>query len=465
MLLGSTYVIGLPDQYEVSSRIYVDAESLMGPVLKGIAFQDDPTQQLAVMQATLLSRPNLLKVARSAGDLEAQNNEVQSEGVLNRISSNTTVEVTGSSLFKITYIDQDPRRAKAIVQAFLDIFVENNRGKDRDDMENVRSFIDKQIAGYEAQLRATEKRKADFRAKYSDIIPSSGAPYAERLEKARAEVDEASAELAAARNRKDRFAERLEKAPQLSKGNSPEDEDDEDKDPTVTSVVELRAELNKKLGIYTDQHPDVIALKRQLASLEAQNTDSGIAVSEQRLAAAKDALKRLQDMASSAPLLEAQMADMNRDYDILKQKYDELRVRAESARISQDAKDNAEAGRFRIVEPPHVPVAPSGPKRSLFLIAVLCASIGGGIGIAWLLSEMDDSFATPQRLRETFDLPLLGTVCWIPSEADKAKRSFDAMSVSVGAGAMVVFCGVLIALTTHLVDLRDLTQGFFGAGL
>jgi hypothetical protein len=120
--------------------------------------------------------------------------------------------------------------------------------------------------------------------------------------------------------------------------------------------------------------------------------------------------------------------------------------------------------RFRIVEPPEVPVVPSGPKRTLFLLAVLCASIGGGLGIALLLSEMDDTFATPQRLREAFDLPLLGSVCWIPSEADKAKRYFDAMSVSVGAGAMVIFCGVLIAIGS-VVNLHDLAQGLFGAGL
>jgi len=471
MLLGSTVVMLMPDQYEAFSRIYVDTDSLMGPLLKGIAVETDPTQQLAVMQGTLLSRPNLLKVARSVdADLSAQN-ELQLEAVLDGIASHTKVDVTGPKLFRIAHIGPDPRRAKDVVQAFLGIFVEGNLGRDRDDMENTRSFIDKQIAGYEAQLQAIEKRMADFRAKYSDAISasSSGSSFSARLEKARADVDEASHALATAKGRKDRLAVQLQKTPQLSEGNSP---DDEAKDPTLAKLGELRAELSKKLAMYSDQHPDVIALKRQLASLEAQNAESAIAINEQRLAAAKDTLKRLQDMANSAPQLEAQMADMNRDHDILKQKYDELRLRGESARISQDAKTNTDSMRFRIIEPPEVPVVPSGPPRKLFLLAVLCASIGGGLGIAFLLSEMDDSFATPQRLREAFNIPLLGSVCWIPSEADKAKRTFDTMSVSVGTGAMVLFCGLLIALTTQrvssLVDLsplRHLSQGLFGAGL
>jgi uncharacterized protein involved in exopolysaccharide biosynthesis len=465
MLLGSTVVMLMPDQYEAFSRIYVDTDSLMGPLLKGIAVETDPTQQLAVMQGTLLSRPNLLKVARSVdADLSAQN-ELQLEAVLDGIASHTKVDVTGPKLFRIAHIGPDPRRAKDVVQAFLGIFVEGNLGRDRDDMENTRSFIDKQIAGYEAQLQAIEKRMADFRVKYSDAISSSssGSSFSARLEKARADVDEASRALATAKDRKDRLAVQLKKTPQALESNSP---DDEAKDPTLAKLGELRAELNQKLAMYSDQHPDVIALKRQLANLEAQNADSAIAINEQRLATAKDTLKRLQDMANSAPQLEAQMADMNRDHDILKQKYDELRVRGESARISQDAKTNTDSMRFRIIEPPEVPVVPSGPPRKLFLLAVLCASIGGGLGIAFLLSEMDDTFATPQRLREAFDIPLLGSVCCIPSEADKAKRTFDTMSVSVGTGAMVLFCGLLIALTTvDLSPLRHLSQGLFGAGL
>ena len=454
MLLGSTVVMLLPDQYKSSARVYADTDSLMGPLLKGIAVQTDPTQQLAVMQATLLSRPNLLKVARSVdADLAAQS-DVQLEGVLDSIESHTKVEVSGPKLFKISHSNPDPRRAKDVVQAFWNIFVEGNLGRGREDIESTRDFIDKQIAGYEAQLQATEKRIADFRAKYSDAIPSSGTSFSARLEKARATSTKLSSEVAAAKNRK--LAAQSQKGPQSLEHNSPQSET---KDPTL---AKLRADLNQKLAIYSDQHPDVIALKQQIASLETQDAQSA----EQRLVAATDTLKHLKDMANSAPLLEAQLADMNRDYDILKQKYDELRVVGESARISQDVKTNSDAMRFRIIEPPAVPVVPSGPKRVLFLLAVLCGSIGGGLGIAFLLSQMDDVFATPQRLREAFDIPVLGSVCWIPSKADKVKGFFDAMSVSAGAGAILVFCGLLIALTTiDLTFLRHLTQGLFGAGL
>ena len=85
---------------------------------------------------------------------------------------------------------------------------------------------------------------------------------------------------------------------------------------------------------------------------------------------------------------------------------------------------------------------------------------------------MDDSFATPRRLREAFKIPLIGTVCLVRSEADQAKLSYDAITVSAGAGAMVALCGLLIVLTSGLLrsaidlsPLRHLASGLFGAGV
>ena len=470
MLLGSTVVVLLPDQYEAAARVYVDTDSLMGPLLKGIAVQDDLTQQLAVMQSTLLARPNLLKVARSVDpNLDAQN-EVQLESIFDRIKGRTTVDVTGSKLFRIAHVDADPRRAKDVVQAFLGIFVDNNLGQDREDMDSAQAFLGKQLSMYEAQLRATEKRMADFRAQHPELSlsASSGSSFSTRLDKARSDVAEAEANLAKANDQRDRLAAQMKSAPQLVQSNSLEVAAG---DSNVAKLAELRDELNKKLAIYSEQHPDVVALKKQLANLETQNADSAVTQGEQRLAAAKNTLKQLEQAASSAPLLEARMADMNRDYAVLKQKYDELRVRAESARLSRAAKTDTAAMRFRIIDPPEVPPIPSGPKRTLLLIAVLCASIGGGLGIAFLLSEMDDSFATPKRIREAFKIPLLGTVCLVQNETDQAKFSYEAITVSAGAGAMVLLCGLLIVLTSGLLrsaidltPLRHLASGLFGAG-
>jgi hypothetical protein len=158
---------------------------------------------------------------------------------------------------------------------------------------------------------------------------------------------------------------------------------------------------------------------------------------------------------------------MNRGYEILQKNHAELLSRAESARISQDARVDTESVRFRIVEPPEVPIVPIGPDRTIFLIAVLLGSIGGGLGVGFLLSETEQTFASPQSLREAFGLPVLGSVCWIPSRSEKVVRFFDTVTVSAGAGAMVAFTAFLVVFSSDLATfvseadaLRDLSRNF-----
>src|SRR6478736_2264861 len=160
MLLGSTIVVLLPNQYESSARVYVDTDSLMGPLLKGIAVQSDLTQQLLVMQNTLLSRPNLVKVVHSIYPGVDDNNQIEIENISARIKSRTTIEVVASKLFRIVHVESDPRVAKDVVQSLLGIFVDNSLGSDRADVESTRAFIAKQIAFYETELRAAESRIA-----------------------------------------------------------------------------------------------------------------------------------------------------------------------------------------------------------------------------------------------------------------------------------------------------------------
>lgn len=492
MLLGSAIVTVLPDQYESSSRIYVDTESLMGPLLKGIAVQDDLTQQLSVMQNTLLSRPNLQKVIRAVDlDLDV-NNEFEMDKLIERIKERTIVKVSGPKIYSVSHRDGDPKRAKDITQAFLSIFVENNLGKDRADMESAHSFIDKNIEEYKKKLQETEREMAEFRAQNSDVISPSGTSFSSRLELSRESVNESTLKLSEAKDRRDRLAAQIKKTPQFLEVTSVQVKSI---DPSIARLSALKLELEKKLGKYTESHPEVVALKREFSALKARlsnssdgksqipnplyekiqlrllEAESAFAISKERLAAAKASYKRLQDRASAAPLLEAQMADLNRDYEILKKKYDEFRVRSESARISQDAKIDTEAIRFRIVDPPEVPTVPVGPNRLLFLVAVLFASIGGGMGIGLLLAEVDNTFATRDDLRSATGLPVLGSVCTFHTGVDNVKRFFSTLSLAVGAGAMVAYCGILAVITTDLMGprfdltaVRTMASGLLGIG-
>ena len=149
----------VPTKYESSARVYLNADPLLTPLLKGLAADTDPTRQLDFMQRTLLSRPNLEQLVRLTDlDIGVTNAE-QKEALYKRLASDISVAPVTLNLLTLSYRDQDPNVAKNVVQALLTIFAEKTAGSSRADMDNAQRFLDSEINSYRDQLRAAEKRR------------------------------------------------------------------------------------------------------------------------------------------------------------------------------------------------------------------------------------------------------------------------------------------------------------------
>ena len=168
---GWAFVYTIPNSYEASARLYVDADAILTPLLRGLAVDNSLGSQLDVLQRTLLSRPNLEKLVSNTdldlsitgpADLEAM---VATLGTAIKITPQTR------NLFTITYRNTNPKLAFDVVQTILTTFIESKTGNNRSEMENAGLFLQQQLATYERQLQDAEKKRADFRAKYLDLLP------------------------------------------------------------------------------------------------------------------------------------------------------------------------------------------------------------------------------------------------------------------------------------------------------
>jgi polysaccharide chain length determinant protein (PEP-CTERM system associated) len=240
------------------------------------------------------------------------------------------------------------------------------------------------------------------------------------------------------------------------------------------------------LSQYTEQHPDVVSARRILKKLEVEreaevkslaaaksaagpeggakasipnpvyeqvklrlvDADSQVVSRQRKVEQAKEDIERFGKLAATAPEIEAKHTALNRDYDVIKRNYEQLLGRRESAKIAQ-AVDAETDIQFRIVDPPEVPNVPVGPNRPLFLSIVLVAALGSGVALAYLLSQLDVSFASMANLREAFGLPVLGAVSVI---AFKRRRRLKAVEVMAFAACLVAltaaFGGVLLSEAT-----------------
>ena len=171
---GWAAVFAIPNQYESSARMYVDADAVLTPLLRGIAVDSGLAAQVDLLQRTLLSRPNLDKLI-SKTDLELElAGSGDRQAMVERLGSDIRITPQTKNLFTITYRNKSPKLAYDVVQNMLTTFVENKTGSNRSDLENAGRFLQDQISSYETQLRDAERRRADFRTRYVDLLPGDG---------------------------------------------------------------------------------------------------------------------------------------------------------------------------------------------------------------------------------------------------------------------------------------------------
>src|SRR5689334_13232676 len=182
-LIGIAIVYRIPERYEASARVYVDTETLLRPLLAGLAIQPNLDQQVALISRTLISRPNVEKLIRMADlDLQVRSNS-EREDLVDQVTKAIRLEGNASSnLYVISYRDTRQEQARKVVQSLLTIFVESSLGDKRQDTQTAVKFLDDQIRNYEKTLQAAENRIKEFKLKYMGVSPTSpGQDYFARM--------------------------------------------------------------------------------------------------------------------------------------------------------------------------------------------------------------------------------------------------------------------------------------------
>ncbi len=469
-LLGWGSIYMLKDIYESRTQVYVDAESVLAPLLRGLAVQPDVMGQVEMMQTLMLSRPNLERVARETDlFLDARTPE-QQVAVINGLQTKITLEqARRSNTFAIRYNDSDPKRAQGVVQSLLDTFVEDTLGMKRTDVTNARRFLEAQIREYERRLTESENRLADFKRENLAMLPGEGGDFFGSLQNAIANVRLLQARYDQLANRRDELRRQLD-GEDPAAGSSDYDAGD----PIDTEIAAIQSQIDQLLLQYTEKHPNIQSLRNRIEQLEAlkasggissgstgagvdssgaaaamnpiyQNTKIALGATEAEMAEVRSQIgnqqaqvEQLRGMIDRIPQVEAELKRLDRNYDVNKRQYDSLVQRLESANLSTEAEQTADSVKFRVVEPPVVPLAPIGPNRGLLSSLVLVAALAAGLATALLLAQMRPVFTSRDALGRISGLPVLGAITKLTSERFLPWYRTQAALVAGAVGALLV---------------------------
>jgi polysaccharide chain length determinant protein (PEP-CTERM system associated) len=489
--LGWLAVLAIPNSYEASARVYIDASSRLRPLLQGLAVDQDTDAQLNLVRQTLLSRPQLQKVAETTDlDLRVRDDEKARAKLIDRLRAAIRIDldqgavdaggrpVSRDRLYTIAYANESPQKALAVVQTLLNTFVEDTLGGNRSGSETAQAFLRRQIADYEKRLAASEQALAEFKKKNVGMMPRESGDFFGRMQGEIDAIQRAQAQARVLEGQRAALVGQLRGEsvglPSGGMGRAPgEPANDLD-----SRIQETQARLDEATLKYTDRHPAVLSLRQNLAELKVRrkaemeairrgeagsgelamatnpvyqsiriklnDVDVQLAAVRGEIADRQRRIEGFKGMMNVAPDVEAELARLNRDYGITKSQYDALVDRLEKAKLSNQAEETGVV-RFEVIEPPLVRSEPVSPNRPLLVTAVFLAALGVGVGVALLMSQLQRTVLSTRALSSLTGLPVAGSVTAITDERERQTRRRALRRLGAAtAGLAGVFAIVLL---------------------
>jgi len=466
-ILGWLAVAFIPNSYESRARIYVELEDVLSEQLE---ISGDGQQAITKVRQTLVSAVNLERVVRSTklGDKVATDSEMQS--AVESLTENILVESEQDNLFEITATvgksnlsdAENAALAKDVVQNLIDIFRESNIAGNRGDVADTIAFLDQQLDERKSELEAAEQRRLNFEAQHPDLIGGTGTVTG-RLQTMRTEMRGIDADIAAAQSALAAINGQLASTPRsimtAESGGA--------RGALIQAQSQLAAMRARGL---TDSHPDVQAQRRQVESLreQAANEPAGasgapnpaytslmsiraerqanVQALQARKAALQSDISALIAAQADEPAVAAEANRISRDYEVLKDKYDELLKDREEMRLRGQVETERSAFQFEVIDPPTAPRAPAAPNRPLLLLGVLIVGLGAGAGVAFVMGQLKSSFTTAERLERALDMPVIGTISRSVTEAARAHEKRRMKQFLAGVGGLGAVCFLLLVV-------------------
>jgi len=352
--------------------------------------------------------------------------------------------------FNVNYTDSDAARAQKICNAMTSLIVDENLRSRAEVAQGTTEFLSRQVEDAKRAIDEQDAKLANFKKQYMGQLPGDADNNMRMLMSLNSQLDATTQFLSRAQQDKayteSMLAQQLTAWKSSLSSTNPQT--------LEQGLTQLQAQLLQLQARYTDDYPDVIKTKADIAEVEkklkevnaaaANSTDSSDKASASEppeirqlrlqihqyqsvIEQATVDQKRLQSQinvyqsrTAMSPGVEEQYKLLTRDNDNAQAFYKDLLAKKDSAQLGTSMEDQREGEQMNILVPASLPDDPSFPNRPLLAAGGLGAGLGLGLLIAIILEFSDRSIRTEKDAAAIMDLPLLISVPWLGQDEDKA---------------------------------------------
>jgi polysaccharide chain length determinant protein (PEP-CTERM system associated) len=446
-LAGATFVLLLPDHYKATTTILVDPQKVPEKYVSPTV-NSDPAQRLNTISQQVLSTTRLQQIIDDMQLYPELRGKVPREELIDLMRKDITITVkqgssAGLSAFTIEYEGRRREMVAKVANQLAASFIEWNVKNREQQAQDTTEFLDSQLAEAKKNLEEQEAKVSAFKLRHLGEMPEQQSANLQALSQLQTQF-QANVEA----------LNRLEVERTLLSRGLESSGSGVVKTPPLTERARLEAErqqlktqLQELQSRYTSAHPEVVSVTSRLQHVEdrlkvlppdppaasAQDSNS-LAV---RLQLLDRETKRLNDdqarltqqmnsyrgKVDAVPVVEQQMAELNRNYGVSKEHYQSLLDKTFSAGMAADLERRQQAEHFTILDLAQVPERPFKPKRQLMIMAVLVGALALSLGLAYLKDMLNGTLKLERELKTLLPpgVPLLAAVPKLQDSAGKRR--------------------------------------------
>lgn len=454
-ILSIVIAMQLPKQFTSQTLVLVAKPAVPEEYVKPVV-TEDLSQRLASMKEQILSRSRLEPVIEKFNLYPDERSKLHMEDLVDRLRKAITITpleampgIENRSLpgFSVKVTFSSPQLAQQICTDITSMFMEQNARALEQQVTRTTTFIGQQLEEAKGKLDEQDSKLAQFKRQHIGLLPEEDQRNLSLLASLNTELDATTQALT--RAQQDRSLNETLLSQQeatwkaVQKGQSPE---------SLEEQLRARQEqLTVMESRYTEEHPDVVKLKNEIADLRkkidqapaAEDTTAksrkateppqiqqlrarikqeelDFADLQKRQAKVQGQIRVLESHIEASPMVELQLKELTRNYQSAQDFYNELLKKRDNSAMARDLVHQQEGEQFRVLDPPSLPTSPSFPKLLNFAGGGLGGGLVLGLAILYLLMAMDKTFHTESDVEAHLKLPVLTSLPIIGGAAGTA---------------------------------------------
>ncbi|MDW5265938.1 MULTISPECIES: Wzz/FepE/Etk N-terminal domain-containing protein [Acidobacteriaceae] len=434
----------VPHKYRSETVILIEQQKVPNYLVEPNISADIQQQRLQSIREQMLSRTGLLALIQKFHLYGNEADYRDPDGLAERMRKDIKIELIEEAgkrelaAFQVSYSASDPTTAKEVTNELATQFISETIQDRKRLSEDTTSFLESQLEEARQSLATQEEKLREFRTQSSGELPEQIQSNLQILAGLQNQLQDANDALSHTQQH-DIYLRSLYRQYQATgtptaSGISPAQALDAQVNTLKAQLVELEAR-------YTDSYPEIIAVKQQIAKLEAQQAkvaslrpstpatptpgsgsvspravpdsplmiqiNSELSADALQSASEKEKLHSIekqigvyQSRLNAAPDNEQKAAAVNRDYDQSRTYYESLLNKKLQSEMATELEGHTEGEQFRVIDPANLPIKPYWPNEVVFSSAGLAGGLAIGLAIALLLGALNPYIYEASELSE-----------------------------------------------------------------